>query len=147
MADLEYNDLEGNESLLRAVEYLRMLPEWKAKPGKLRTGYAEFAEVIARHLVNIYCQLEGKTLTEKIELSEQLNPLQEDRVQRQPDGQLKQYLEQLNAWHLRLAVVRDVVGHVFDELDPDAPEWMQSTALLAQEQFSDLVESCPFPKV
>lgn len=146
MADFDYNDLAGNECLLRAVEYLRMLPEWKGKPAKLRTGFVEYGEVIARHVLNLYCQLEGKPLTEKIELSDACNPLADEVASRRP-ASLQQYSERLNAWHLKLAGVRDVVGHVFDELDRDAPDWMRSTAQLSQERFDDLVENCPFPEI
>jgi hypothetical protein len=149
MAGLEYNELQGNESLLKAAEFLRMLPEWKAKPGKLRTGFVEYAELIARHLVNRYCELEGKPLTEKLDLDASTNPLiQEREASAQLDRQsadFKSYIDRLNSWHLQLAGVRDVVSHVFDELDRDAPEWMHATALLAQDRFSHLVESCPFP--
>lgn len=150
MAGLEYTELQGNEVILKAVEYLRMLPEWKAKPGKLRTGHVEYCELIARHLVNLYCNLEGKPITEKIDLNETINPLKAERAAQEQlesvDSRFKAYSDSLNLWHLQLAQLMDIVGHVFDELD-DVPDWMQSTALLCQERFLHLVESCPFPQL
>ena len=43
MAGFEYSDLKGNGVLLKAVEYLRMLPKWKEQPGTLRSGFVEYA--------------------------------------------------------------------------------------------------------
>lgn len=149
MAGFEYTELQGNEVLLKAVEYLRMLPEWKAKPGKLRTGHVEYCELVARHLVNLYCNLEGKPTTEKIDLDEVTNPLKAERAAQDQleavAGDLKAYSDKLNVWHLQLAALMDIVGHVFDEME-DVPDWMSSTAMMCQERFLHLVESCPFPK-
>ena len=149
MAGIEYNELQGHQSILKAVEYLRMLPEWKAKPGKLRTGHIEYTELIARHLVNLYCSLEGVPLTEKIDLNETLDPMKSERFAQEQlqavEASVKAYIESLNEWHLKLAAVRDVVGHVFDELDRDSPDWMHATASICQEKLNELVETCPFP--
>lgn len=149
MADFEYTELEGNGSILKAVEYLRMLPEWKAKPGKFRSGHIEYCQLVARHLVNLYCKLEGKPLTEKIELDAALDPLENDRMAEAKlsniNGTLKAYTDDLNAWHLQLAMLMDIIGHVFDELE-DVPDWMISTSALCKERLLHLVETCPFPK-
>ena len=53
------------------------------------------------------------------------------------------YLSRLNAWHLQLAMLRDLVNHLL--LEVDGPEWLTSSGCLASEFFSHLVETCPFP--
>ena len=148
MAEIEYTELSGNESILRAVEYLRMLPEWKAKPGKLRSGFVEFGEVISRHLVNLYCNLEGKPLDEKIELSELINPLLQEQV---AQGKLLsvvsavgEYDRQLNCWHLELAMLRDLVNHLLLQFEED---WTSSAAHICRHRFDQLIDSCPFPNI
>lgn len=147
MATFEYSELEGNGAILKAVEYLRMLPEWKAKPGKFRTGHVEFCQVLARHLVNLYCTLEGKPLVEKIELSEAIDPLKSEAVAqeqlRSVDSKVTEYDRQLNEWHLELAMLRDLVNELLSQMDGD--EWMKSAGHIAGSRFSHLVESCPFP--
>ena len=149
MAASEYIELQGNESILRAVEYLRMLPEWKAKPGKLRSGFCEFAEVISRHLVELYCQLEGKPCEEKLELSEMLNPLRderlaEDRLQ-MVIGSLKAYEAKLNAWHLLFSSVGELSSYLLTELDGEG--WQNAAAHLCIDRLSGLVDDFPFPKI
>lgn len=145
MAGFEYSDLKGNGVLLKAVEYLRMLPKWKEQPGTLRSGFVEYAEYIARHLLFMYGRLEGKPLEEVANLSECIDPIHADRVS---DVKLSaivdQYGRALNEWHLELAILRDVVDHILDQLD--GPDWVTSSAHLAQRQFSHLVETCPFPQ-
>lgn len=53
------------------------------------------------------------------------------------------YVRQLNEWHLELAMLRDLVGHIFTELE--GPEWLSSAAHIAGDRLSHLVESFPFP--
>lgn len=147
MAGIEYIDLQGNEVILKAVEYLRMLPEWKAKPGKLRAGYVEYGELIARHLINLYCQLEGKPLAEKIELNETINPLEQEReeraTQRNEEATLKGYTEVLNQWHTELSIVETGIDHVVSSIEDD--EAMGAIGYVLKNRLHHLVESCPFP--
>ena len=149
MAASEYIELQGNESILRAVEYLRMLPEWKAKPAKLRSGFCEFGELISRHLVSLYCQLEGKPLEEKIELSEMLNPLRDERLAQDQLQMVlhavKAYSDKLNAWHLQLASVGELSAHLLSGLDGEG--WENAAAHICMERLSELVDGCPFPKI
>lgn len=145
MAGCEYSDLKGNGVLLKAVEYLRMLPKWKEQPGSLRSGFVEYAEYIARHLLFMYGRLEGKPLEEVAHLSECIDPIHDDRVSEvKLSAVVDQHRQALNEWHLELAILRDVVDHVLDQLD--GPDWVTSSAHLAQRQFSHLVETCPFPQ-
>lgn len=53
------------------------------------------------------------------------------------------YDSELNRWHLELAMLHDLVAHIFDEMD--GPEWATSAAHIAEQRFHHLVESCPFP--
>lgn len=53
------------------------------------------------------------------------------------------YLRQLDAWHLELAILRNVVDHILVELD--GPDWMTSAAHIARDRFSHLIETFPFP--
>jgi len=53
------------------------------------------------------------------------------------------YIRQLNDWHLELAMLRDLVDHILTELE--GPDWMTSSAHIAQVRFTHLVESFPFP--
>lgn len=53
------------------------------------------------------------------------------------------YIRQLNDWHLELAMLRDLVGHILDEAE--GPEWLGAAGHIAQARFSHLVESMPFP--
>lgn len=53
------------------------------------------------------------------------------------------YVLQLNAWHLELVMLRDLVDHILTEVE--GPDWMTSSAHIAQDRFSYLVESFPFP--
>jgi len=147
MAGHDYIELQGNECILKAVEYLRMLPEWKSKPAKLRTGYVEFAEVLSRHLINLYCKLEGKPLTEKLELDAITNPLQLDLEQKRAAADeatiLKSHTERLNSWHLDLSLVETGLSHVVSTIEDD--EAMSAIGCILSNRFHDLVESCPFP--
>ncbi len=54
------------------------------------------------------------------------------------------YVLQLNQWHLELAMLRDLVGHILSEVD--GPYWIGSSAHIAQDRFNHLVETCPFPQ-
>lgn len=53
------------------------------------------------------------------------------------------YDRQFNDWHLELAMLRDMVNHLLSEVD--GPDWLTSSAHIAQDRFSHLVETCPFP--
>lgn len=53
------------------------------------------------------------------------------------------YIRQLNEWHLELAMLRDLVDHILTELE--GPDWMTSSAHIAQVRFNYLVDSIPFP--
>jgi len=147
MASFEYSELEGNGSILKAVEYLRMLPKWKEKPGTLRSGYVEYAEILCRHLLSLYGKLEGKPLAEVIELSETLDPIKAERVAQveleNVGGKVKEYDRALNEWHLELAMLRDLVNELLWQME--GAEWMKSASHIAGHRFSHLVETCPFP--
>lgn len=148
MAGLEYSELQGNECILKAVEYLRMLPKWKEKPGTLRSGFVEYAELLARHLVKLYGDLEGKPISEVIELSETIDPIKAEKVAQvelqNVDGKVKEYDRALNEWHLELAMLRDLVNELLWQMEGE--EWMKSAGHIAGNRFSHLVETCPFPK-
>lgn len=53
------------------------------------------------------------------------------------------YVRQLNEWHLELAMLRDLVGHIFAQVE--GLEWISSAAHIAGDRLSHLVETCPFP--
>lgn len=53
------------------------------------------------------------------------------------------YVRQLNDWHLELSMLRDLVDHILTEAE--GPDWITSAAHIAQERFSHLVETLPFP--
>lgn len=53
------------------------------------------------------------------------------------------YIRQINEYQTELAMLRDAVDHILDELE--GPKWMTSTAHILQGRFSHLVESFPFP--
>ncbi len=55
----------------------------------------------------------------------------------------KDYLELVNAWHLELAIVEEVISHVLAEAD--GPGWVGSTGHVAALRLRDLVEGFPFP--
>ena len=147
MAANDYIELQGNECILKAVEYLRMLPEWKAKPAKLRAGYVEFGEVIARHLLNLYCSLEGKPFVEKLELDVTTNPLalerEEQAKERSQRQTLDDYRRTIDKWHLELAIVNTGLGHVVSTID-DEP--MGAIGHVLTGRLFDLVETFPFPQ-
>lgn len=54
------------------------------------------------------------------------------------------YVCHLNAWHLELAMLRDLIDHILREVD--GPDWVGSASHIALERFSHLVETCPFPQ-
>lgn len=147
MAGLEYSELQGNECILKAVEYLRMLPKWKEKPGTLRSGFVEYAELLARHLVKLYGDLEGKPISEVIELSESIDPIKAEKVAQvelsNVGDKVKEYDRALNEWHLELAMLRDLVNELLWQMEGE--EWMKSASHIAGNRFSQLVETCPFP--
>lgn len=149
MADSDYvqTELQGNGAILKAVEYLRMLPEWKRKPGNLRTGHLEYSELIARYLINLYCTLEGKPLSEKIELDKSLNPLLQDLESKQAAMNEKLILDshysQLNTWHLDLSIATKGIERVVQDLED---EHMGAIGHVLSRRLTELVELCPFPK-
>jgi hypothetical protein len=53
------------------------------------------------------------------------------------------YVRQINEWHLELAMLRDLVDHIFTEID--GPDWMTSSAHICKERLAHLVETFPFP--
>lgn len=53
------------------------------------------------------------------------------------------YVKALNAWHLELAIVQEVVAHLLAE--GDGPEWWGAAGHIVSGRFRDLVEACPFP--
>lgn len=53
------------------------------------------------------------------------------------------YVRRLNEWHLELAMLRDLVDHILTEIE--GPDWMTSSAHIAQDRFAHLVETFPFP--
>ncbi len=55
------------------------------------------------------------------------------------------YVRELNAWHLELAIVQDVVSHLLTELT--GPAWMTSSANIVRNRLEHLVETCPFPSI
>lgn len=148
MADSDCIELQGNEVILKAAEWLRMLPEWKAKPGKFRSGHVDYGDLIARHLVNLYCQLEGKPLAEKIELFDAVDPIAQEREERAKDREdqesLKRFFHLLNAWHLELSQVQMGMRRVIGEVDDGD---FSAIGHVLNHRFFDLVENCPFPDI
>lgn len=55
----------------------------------------------------------------------------------------KDYLEAVNAWHLELAIVEEVVSHLLGQVD--GPDWVTSAGHVACLRLRDLVEGFPFP--
>lgn len=51
------------------------------------------------------------------------------------------YAQKLDAWHLELAILRNLVDHILSELD--GPDWMTSSAHIARDRFAHLVETFP----
>lgn len=139
-------ELQGNEPILKAVEYLRMLPEWRDKPAKLKSGHVEFAQVLARYLVNLYCTLEGKSTTEKIDLDHALDPLAEERQASlnaaHQDLGLQSYKAQLDEWHLEISMTIDALRFVAGQVDD---EQLSSVTHLAERRADDLLSSLPYP--
>lgn len=149
MAGFEYSELQGNEPILKAVEYLRMLPEWKQKPAKLRTGHLEFSELLCRHLVNLYCTLEGKPITEKIELSDLLNPPLHDQETRvrlsNMDSSIDDYRRRLDAWHLEVSMAVRSLSFLIKQNQSDFDDPLGDIAHIVEKRAMHLVESIPFP--
>lgn len=145
MATGDFIDLRSNEVILKAAEYLRMLPEWKRSPGKLRSGYVEFGETLSRALVALYCRLEGKPDADKFEVFETITP-REETAQEHPVGgaDFAQLEGKLNAWHLELAIVQDAFERVTVSISEDAD--MGAIAHVLTRRFHDLVENMPFPE-
>lgn len=53
------------------------------------------------------------------------------------------YNRELNAWHLELAMLGDLIDHILAEVE--GPDWLTSSAHVAQVQLAHLVKTCPFP--
>lgn len=53
------------------------------------------------------------------------------------------YVQQLNAWHSEFAMLRDLIHHLLSQAD--GPDWLTSSAHIAQSRFLQLVETFPFP--
>ena len=53
------------------------------------------------------------------------------------------FVRQLNDYQLELAMLRDGIEHIFQEMD--GPDWMLSSAHIFGERFLHLVETFPFP--
>lgn len=53
------------------------------------------------------------------------------------------YDRQINEWHNELAMLRDLVNHILFEVE--GPDWLTSSAHIASDRLSHLVESFPFP--
>lgn len=79
MADLDsLRKLDGNGYLLEAAKMLAMVPEWEAKPGKLKRGVAEQCARISRYLVKGYVQAEGLPDNAKHDLIREIQPAMQD---------------------------------------------------------------------
>lgn len=52
--------------------------------------------------------------------------------------------EDLNTWHLELAILSDAIGHVLGCIEE--PEGLSATAHVLRTRLAQLVESCPFPE-
>lgn len=52
--------------------------------------------------------------------------------------------EQLNTWHLELAILADAIGHVLTGIEE--PEGLSATAYVLRTRLADLVAACPFPE-
>ena len=55
----------------------------------------------------------------------------------------KTEIDALDAWHLELAIVQDVVSHLLGHIE--GPEWMSSAGYLATRRLAELVEGFPLP--
>lgn len=55
----------------------------------------------------------------------------------------RDYLADLNRWHLELAITNDLVQHILAEIEGD--DWMTSGAHICGQRLAHLVETCPFP--
>jgi hypothetical protein len=58
---------------------------------------------------------------------------------------MSQHWEDLNTWHLELAILADAIEHVLAGIEE--PFGLSATAHVLKNRLLDLVESCPFPKV
>ena len=145
MAEANSTGVIDNEPIMKAVEYLKMVPIWKESPGKLRRGHVEFSQALARQLTFIYSKLEGKDLAECIELHDSIDPVAEERDELRKEhtqgNRIADYRRSLDGWHLQLAMLRDLVDHILTELD--GPEWMTSAAGSCQHRFLELIETMP----
>lgn len=145
MADVDSTVAPDNEAIMKAVEYLKMVPIWKETPGKLRRGHVEFSQVLARQLTYLYSRLEGKDLAQCIELHDSIDPGAEERDQAHRESMMAsrvgEYHRLLDSWHLQLAMLRDLVDHILTELE--GPEWMTSAAGICQHRFLELIETMP----
>lgn len=52
--------------------------------------------------------------------------------------------DELNTWHLELAILADAIGHVLQAIED--PQGLSATAYVLRTRLADLVASCPFPE-
>jgi hypothetical protein len=52
--------------------------------------------------------------------------------------------EDLNTWHLELAIVADAIRHALQAIEE--PEGLSATAYVLRTRLDELVASCPFPE-
>ena len=57
---------------------------------------------------------------------------------------MSDHWEDLNTWHLDLAITADAIEHVLAGIE--APTGLSATAHVLKLHLLDLVESCPFPE-
>lgn len=167
MAELNYKELEGNGFLMEAARRLTMLREFKEKPFKLNDAQIEYSRVLIRYLVFAYCKAENMPDKAKFELIKQMEPhliemkeavdagrisrgtlkleLPEHAPEKAPEFPLEEYLRTLNAWHLELSILRDMIAHVLDESVTQDEAGLSACAHIAKDRFEHLVETCPFP--
>lgn len=143
MAKRDSIDFTGNGFLMKAAEYLRMVPVWKQQPGKLLSGHAEQCEILSRYLVNHFCQLEGKEPTERYELHDLIAPVHQVQPVTETGPALDEYRRQVDAFHLELSMLRDAIGHMLTDLE--GPEWQTSTAYILAGRLDAMVEGFPHP--
>lgn len=55
----------------------------------------------------------------------------------------KTEIDALDAWHLELAIVQEVVVHLLGQIE--GPEWMSAAGYLVSRRLAELVEGFPLP--
>jgi hypothetical protein len=56
---------------------------------------------------------------------------------------MSDHWDDLNTWHLDLAIVADAIGHVLTCVED--PHGLSATAYVLKNRLHELVEACPFP--